>query len=162
MTTETGTRSATPAAGRAGTARALVRTAVTTTVPGLLVAVLAGLLDGRTAAGGVLVGLVLAVGVLAGGALTLDAVASVMPAAALVVALLTYTLQLLLVLAAFVALEASGELGRSLDRGWLGGTVIVVTMIWLAAQLRTFLTLRLPVYDLAAGDPGSDPGEGGH
>ena len=156
MTTETATRSATPFGARTGSARPIVRTALLTVACGLAAAVLAGLVHGRSAALGVLVGLAIAVIVLGGGALLVDAVALVMPAASLLLALLTYTLQLLVVLLAFVALEGSGLLGASLDRAWLGGTVIAATMVWLAWQLRCFLVRRLPVFDLPA------PGEGGH
>lgn len=161
VTTERTARSADTRAGRRPGARLLVRTAAVTAVLAVAGAAVAAPFEGRAAAAGALVGAALVVAVLAGGGLALDAVAGLMPAASLLVALLTFTLQVVVLLLALVALERSGLLGATLDREWLGGAVIVTTMTWLAVQVRQHMTARVPVYDLA--DDGPRPAdEGGH
>lgn len=161
MTTERPARSAVTRAGHFSGARLLVRTAVVTAALAVAGAVVAVPFEGRAAAAGALVGAALVVAVLAGGGLALDAVAGLMPTASLLVALLTFTLQVVVLLLTLVALERSGLLGATLDRQWLGGAVIVTTMTWLAVQVRQHTTARVPVYDLP--DDGPHPAdEGGH
>ena len=160
-TTDRPARSADRRAVPVSGTRLLVRSAAATAALGLLGAAVAALLDGRSAALGVVAGAALALAVLAGGSLALDGVARVLPAASLLVALLTFALQVVLVLVALVALERSGLLGTTLDREWLGGSLIGATLIWLAVQLRLHTTTRVPVFDLPpAGPPRAD--EGGH
>ncbi len=113
-------------------------------------AVLAGLLlDGTPAASGALVGALLVVFVLGLGTLAVDAVAGVMPSASLVVALLTYTLQVLLMGLAFWVLSRSGALGTTLDERWLAGTVIAGTAVWLVVQIRSATRARIPAFEPA-------------
>lgn len=169
MTTETPTRSADRGTTASAGARLLLRAAALTAMLGLVVAGVAGLVEGTAAALGALVGTALVVVVLAGGSLLLDVVAGLLPSASLLVALLTFTLQLLVVLLVLVGLERSGLLGGALDRGWLGGAVIGATMLWLAVQVRLHTTARVPAYDLPAGPPAEMPAdeprradEGGH
>ncbi|CAI9405159.1 hypothetical protein [Nocardioides sp. T2.26MG-1] len=114
-------------------------------VAGLALALVGALVAGSTAASGALVGTALVVLVFAGGSFVVDEVARVMPAASLLVALLTYTLQVLAMGLAFAALSRSGALDESLDRGWLAGAVIAGTAGWLVLQI-------------VLGDPGADPG----
>lgn len=128
--------------------RALVRAAAVSTVLGLLLAVVAALTGGSAAALGALVGTVLVVSVFAFGSLAVNLVATVMPAAALMVALLTYTLQVVVMGLAFVALNGSGLLDDQIDRAWLAGTVIAGTLAWLVAHIVLATTRRIPVYDL--------------
>ena len=71
-----------------------------------------------------------------------------MPTAALLVALLTYTLQVVLMGLLFAVLAESGALDSALDAEWLGGTVIVGTLLWLTIQIVLTTRLRIPVYDL--------------
>jgi ATP synthase protein I len=89
------------------------------------------------------------------GALTVNAVAAVSPAASLLVALLTYVLQVVAVGVVFLALDASGALGTTVDAGWVAGTVIAATLCWLVAQILAATRSRQPIYDLptAASDP---------
>ncbi len=161
MTTDRPARTADRRAVPPSGARLLVRSAASTAVLGLLGALVAGLVDGRPAALGVLVGLTLALLVLAGGSLALNSVARVLPAASLLIALLTFALQVVLVLVVLLALERSGLLGASLDREWLGAALIAATIIWLAVQLRLHTTTRVPVYDLPDPSP-RRADEGGH
>jgi len=93
----------------------------------------------------------------------LDAVAALAPAASLMVALLTYTLQVVLVGAVFVGLRRSGLLEQAIDPRWLGGTVIAATLIWLTVQVVASLRTRIPVYELGVSnrlpEPAARPSE---
>jgi ATP synthase protein I len=71
-----------------------------------------------------------------------------MPSAALVVALLTYVLQVVLMGVVFLALDQSGQLDEGIDRAWLAGTIIGGTMVWLLVQVVLETTRRIPAYDL--------------
>lgn len=134
---------------RSGVTLLLLGAAVTV-VLGLLATVLGGLVSGAAAALEVLVGTGLVVVVCTLGAILVTAVARVSPAASLLVALMTYTLQVVLLLVAFVLLERSGLLGAELHRGWLGGAVIGATVLWLVTQVTLVTTARIPAYDLRA------------
>ncbi len=127
----------------------LIGAAAAATLLGVGVAIVGGLVNGSAALGGALVGTVLAVGVFAFGVVTVHAVARVLPTASLLVAVLTYTLQVVLMALAFVALTGSGLLDDSLDRAWLGGAVIACTGVWLVTQVLLSIRRRIPVYDLA-------------
>jgi ATP synthase protein I len=112
---------------------------------------------GSAAAAGALVGALLVLFVFGVGAFAVDLVASVMPAASLLVALLTYTLQVVLMGMLFWALSSSGTLGDEVDERWLAATVIAGTLVWLAVQIRQATRARIPVYDL--GPDGRSGGE---
>ena len=116
---------------------------------GLAATVTAGLTSGSAAAGGAVVGTSLVVLVFGTSSFVVDVVAAVMPSAALLVALLTYTLQVLLMGLVFLALSRSDLLGRTLDRAWLAGSVIAATVAWLVVQVVLTTRLRIPAYDLA-------------
>ena len=147
---------------------ALVRTASATLVLGLLATLVGALASGSAAAYGALVGTLIVVGVFGFGTLTVNAVARLLPAAALMFALLTYTLQVLAMGLVFAALSGSGLLDDTIAREWLGGTVIVGTLGWLAVQIALSTSRRIPIYDLpeepapqAASAVASSAGEGG-
>lgn len=133
----------------------LLTSGAVTMVLGGLVALAGAVLDGSAAAYGALVGTGLVVVVGTGGLLLVDAVAGVLPSASLLVALLTYTLQVLVLLVAFLALERSGLVGSGIDRGWVGGAAILATFQWLLSQLLLTLRTRVPAFDL---DPEGDEG----
>lgn len=160
MTTETATRSAHRGRPAPTGARLLVRSAALTGALGLLAAAVAATLDGAPGALGVLVGTGLVLVVLLGGSLVVDAVAAVLPVASLLVALLTFGLQVLAVLVVLSALDGSGLVGATLDRGWLGGAVVGATMLWLAVQVRLHTSARIPVFDEPRTQP-VGPREGG-
>lgn len=147
MTTDTATTS------RDHGFRALVRAALVTVAVGLVLTLVGALVSGSPAAWGALVGTLLVAGVFGFGSFTVNLVATVMPAAALVVALLTYVLQVLVMGLAFYGLSGSGLLDDTLDRTWLGGTVIAGTVAWLVVQVVVATTRRIPVYDLPASAP---------
>lgn len=91
------------------------------------------------------------------GSATMAVVARVVPAASLLVALLTYVLQVVLLGLVFAALHRSGATEGDLDPRWLGVVVVVGTFGWLAALLVGFVRDRRPVYDLPAPDAASHP-----
>lgn len=126
---------------------ALVGAAGAAAAAGLVTALLGAVSD-TPAALGALVGAGLALAVLASGAFAVDAVARILPAASLLVALLTYTLQVVVLGLAFVALSGSGLLEERLDRAWLGGAVAVTTLVWVLAQVVLATRARIPAYDL--------------
>lgn len=128
--------------------RAVAAAALATTVVGALVALAGGLTSGTQAAAGAGVGLLVVLVFFGLGALVLDTVAGLAPHLSLLVALLTYTLQVVLVGLVFVGLGRSGLLGSDLDADWLGATVIAGTLTWLAAQVVITLRTRRLVYDL--------------
>lgn len=150
MTTET--RTPGPRAQDPGL-RVLVRTAAAAAVLGGTLAVVAVLASGGAALLGVLAGLVLALAVFALGALGVYLVAGVMPSASLLFALVTYTLQVVAMLAAFALLDGSGAFGSTLDRQWFGIAVIVVTGAWLVAQIVLTTRARIPAFDVPARTP---------
>ncbi len=121
--------------------------AVAAAAAGLL-AVLGALLSGSAAAYGALVGGLIAVVVLAFGAFSVNMVAGLLPAASLMVALLTYALQILGVTVVLLALDRSAAVGDTLARGWLAGAVIGGTLVWMVAQVVGATRARIPVYDL--------------
>jgi ATP synthase protein I len=129
-------------------ASVLGRGILLTLLLGAVAALVGQLVDGPSAAAGVAVGTALIVVVCAAGSFLVDAVAGLLPAASLLVALLTYTLQVLAVLVVFLGLERSDLLGSTLDRQWLGGAAIAATLVWLGTQLLLTTRQRIPAYDL--------------
>lgn len=114
---------------------------------GLLAVTTAALTAGSAAALGALVGSALVLGFFGLGASVVNAVASVSPTASLLVALLTYALEVVALGAVFVALRRSGALAGAVDRGWLGGVVIAATLVWLVSQIFAETRSRHPIYD---------------
>jgi ATP synthase protein I len=96
---------------------------------------------------GALVGLLMVAGFFGMGALTMSVVARLAPGASLLVALLTYTLQVLLLGVVFVALTGSGATEERLDPRWLGGTVVAATLTWTVVLVVGEIRGRHPVYD---------------
>jgi ATP synthase protein I len=146
QTTDTATpRTGAPRAGR----RPFVVAALVTTVVGALLVAVAALVAGSPAAYGALAGSAMVVVVLAFGAFVVDLAARVAPATSLLVALVTYTLQVGLMALLFVAVRRADVLASDVERGWLGGTVIAGALVWSVVQLRASMTTRIPVYATA-------------
>jgi hypothetical protein len=118
-----------------------------TLVAGLLTITTAALTAGSAAALGALVGTLLVLGFFGFGASVVNAVASVSPTASLLVALLTYALEVLALGAVFLALRRSGALAATVDGDWVGGVVIAGTLVWLVAQTIAEVRSRHPIYD---------------
>jgi ATP synthase protein I len=132
---------------------ALVRSLLVTLGLGVLAVAVAAATTGAPGAVGAGVGVAMVCLFFGGGALVLAVVSALSPAASLLVALLTYTLQVVLVGLVFVGLSRSGALGREVDPGWLAGTLIGGTTAWLAAQVLAHTKGRQPVYDLPSEGP---------
>jgi ATP synthase protein I len=148
MTTESHHLDPHPGPRRRGSTSLLAGAALGTLVLGGVAALLGGLLDGRDAAYAAIVGTAVVVAVFGLGSLVVDRVAGALPSAALLVALMTYTLQVVLLAALFLALSGSGLLDHGLDRRWLAGTIIGGTFVWLLAHLVLAVRVRIPVYEL--------------
>jgi len=153
MPTKPTTTSADPR--RHSGARVLVWAAVTTAGLGLVAGAVGGLVSGSAAGLGVLVGAFIAVAVFSFGSFTVHTVAGLMPAASLLFALLTYALQVLLLLLALVAIEDAGLVEDTLDRVWMVGGIIGGTLVWMVAQVVWTVRARIPVFDLPP--PGAGP-----
>jgi ATP synthase protein I len=142
MTTES---SKMPRATSAGT---LLGAASVAVGAGLVVAVVTAFVSGGGAATAALVGTGVTFGVIVFGALVVDVVSTVMPTAALIFALLTYALQLLLLLVILVAIDQSNAFSAAAESRALGIAAIAVTLTWTAAQVRLATRRRIPLYDL--------------
>lgn len=116
--------------------------------------VLGAIVTGSTGAAGAAAGGVAALLVFLLGSLLVNAVAGVVPGLSLVFALSTYTLQVLVLGLFFSVLDQRDLVGEPLHAGWLGGAIIVVTVVWLGVQVLLSTRARIPVYDLPsrAGD----------
>jgi ATP synthase protein I len=159
MTTES--TQAPRGAGAPGGVGVLLGAAVAAVVLGLLLTVVGAVTGGPAAAFGALAGTLLVVGVFAFGSVTVSAVTGLAPAASLLVALTTYTLQVVVMGLVFVALSRSGLLEETLDRRWIGGAVIAGTLAWLVAQVALVTRARIPAYDLTASQtPATSPEAG--
>lgn len=139
---------------------AVLRTSVAVAAVGVVTVAAGAVAGGASAAYGAVAGSLLVLAVLGSGSVVVDVVARVMPAASLLVALLTYTLQVVLMAAVFVALTRSGQLDDALDRRWLGGAIIAGTLAWTLVQVVLTARQRIPAYDLPAGSGARDPEAG--
>lgn len=135
----------------------LASTALVVLAVALLGALAAALTAGSAAAYGVLVGAAVVLVAFGLGATVVDQVAGLMPAASLLVALLTYVLQLVVLWVVFTELDASPLLEGTLDRTWLGATVIVGSLVWIGGQLWRATTVRILAYDLPPGEASQMP-----
>jgi ATP synthase protein I len=117
-------------------------------VAGLAMALAAWLLADATAVRSVLASTLLVVVVIGFGVFVLNTVASVMPGATVLVALVTYALQLVVMAAVVLQLVRSGMMADTLDRRWFGGGVAVATLAWMVAQIVAATKARIPLYDL--------------
>jgi len=123
----------------------------------LVLVVAASLTDGRPAVVGAASGGVLTLVVFALGVAVVGAVARLMPAASLLVALMTYALQLLVLALVVVAIQRAGVGAETLSRGWFAAGVIAVTLLWLVGQVLAATRQRIPVYDTELVDhPGGE------
>ena len=119
-----------------------------TTVLGVAAVAVAGMVSGRPGAIGAAAGVLMVCVFFGLGTFVVSAAATVAPSASLPIAMLTYLLQVMLLALAFLALSRSGALEEDVDRIWLGGTVIVGTLLWLCAHIVTTMRSRQLLYDL--------------
>jgi ATP synthase protein I len=133
---------------------AAVRSAfVGTLAAGLATAAVASVAAGGAAAAGALAGTAMVCVFFGFGAVVLNVVAALTPAISLLVALLTYTLQVTLMGVVLLALRRSGALVSAVDARWLAGAVIGGTLVWLGGQIYAHKHSREPLYDLAPTQP---------
>jgi len=142
MTTES--KQLTPSRGTG----VLLGAAAVSSVPTLLLVVAGAVVSGAPAAYGALVGGLLVLTVSAFGLFSVHVVSNLVPSAALMFAMLTYTLQVVVMALAFVALQSSGLLDDGLDRTWLAAAVIAAVLCWVVAQIVLSTKQRIPAYDL--------------
>lgn len=138
---------------------ALVAGAVTVVV----LAVVAALAEGRPAFLGASAGGVLTLVVFALGVASVSAVARVLPPASLLVALMTYVLQLLALAVCVGTIDAVVD-AATLSRGWFAAGVIAVTALWVVGQLVAATRQRIPAFethDAAPAADGPEPHPGG-
>ena len=106
---------------------------------------------------GALAGGLLALVVFLLGTTVVNAVARLMPAMSLLVAMLTYALQVIVMALVVLALVQSDLGGEPVFREWFAGAVIAVTMLWLAVQVWLFTRLRILAFDGSGqGQPGGE------
>lgn len=117
-------------------------------VAGLVMTLIAWLFADVTAVRSVAVSTLLVVVVIGFGVFTLNTVASIMPSATVLVALVTYALQLVVLAAVVLGLARNGMMDDTFDRRWFGGGVAVATLAWMIAQIVAHVRARIPVYDL--------------
>ena len=139
----------------------VTRAAAVAIVVGLLLCGIAGLSSGSSGAWGAAVGGVIAVSIFAFGSFAVDLVSRLMPAASLLFAMVTYTLQVVLMALVFVALNESGLLDREIDSEWVGIAIIVGAFVWMIVQIRVAMTARIPAFEPVSTASATVPTEGG-
>lgn len=99
--------------------------------------------------------------VMAFGTFVVHVAANAVPSLSLLVAIMTYALQIALMVAFFLLLARSGELERSIDGPWLVAGVVVASLTWSAVQIWLSSRARIPLYDLSRSSRshGQEPGE---
>lgn len=117
---------------------------------GLVLVLVGALVTGSAGAAGAAIGATMVCVVFAFGAVVLGVVALVAPAASLLVALLTYTLQVVLVGLVYMGLSGGGALDGTVDPKWLSGAVIACTLAWTTTQIVVSMRARQPIYDLGS------------
>ncbi|MFL6109474.1 MAG: hypothetical protein ACJ72L_21120 [Marmoricola sp.] len=134
MTTNTAPQDRTP--------RVLVA-AVFWVLVSIVVTAATGLSQGMTEARSALLGGGIVVAFFVFGAVVVGTAARLVPGTAVMIAMVTYTLQVVLVGLVFAALTDSSAFDSALSAGWLAAGLIVGTFAWMAGQLVT--TLRTPI-----------------
>jgi ATP synthase protein I len=130
----------------------LVRSSAGALAAGVVIALIALVVAGEAGLLAAVIGTVLVVAVLFSGALVVTVVADLMPSASLMVALMTYTLQMVLLAAVLIPLSRTQWATDHLDAPWLAAAVIAGALVWTVAQVLLATRARIPVYDLPAHD----------
>ncbi len=128
--------------------RTLVRSSAAALVTGAVVSVVALGFSGVAGLGAALIGTLVVVVVLFSGALIVTVVADLMPNASLLVALMTYTLQMVVLAVVLIPLSRSAWATAHLEAPWLAAAVIAGALVWTVAQVLLATRVRIPVYDL--------------
>lgn len=147
MTTETTQRSADP-----GTRVLVGAMLVALAVSVLVIAVAAVVGDSSAVAGAAVGGISLTV-VMAFGTYVVHVASNAVPELSLLVAIMTYALQIAMMVAFFLMLDRSGALGESIAGGWLVAGVVGASLTWSSAQIWFSTRARIPMYDLSRSGP---------
>jgi ATP synthase protein I len=131
--------------------RVVARAAGLTVLAGGVVTLAAALVHGAEPAGASALGAGLVAFVVSFGTLSLHVVASAMPKASLLVALVTYATQLAAVLLVFVAVTRGDLFAGAEARGWLAASMVLATVVWAVAHLVLTARERVPYFDLPTG-----------
>lgn len=122
----------------------------------ILVAVLFG---GEHAVTAAAVGSIVTAVVMGFGAYVVHVVAGAVPGLSLLVALFTYALQLVMMVAFFAVLSRTGEFGDAVRTPWLVAGVATAVVAWTVAQVRLTSKARILLYDLAGESGAQGSGE---
>lgn len=133
---------------RGRTPGVLVVSAVSVVATVVVVVLAAGLASGQPGAYGALVGGAIAFGFFVFGSAVVMLATRIVPQAALMMAVLTYTLQVSAVALVFSVLSRSGAMDGALSPGWLAVGVIAATVAWSLAQMVATARTRILVYDI--------------
>lgn len=111
-------------------------------------AALAGVVAGRPQVLGAVLGVAVMTGFHVFGTVTVTVVASLVPRASLMVAMLTYLLQVGVLALVLAKVQGSEERTASVDVAWCAGTVAVATVAWLGILVVRALRSVPPVDEL--------------
>lgn len=115
-----------------------------------LVTLAAWIVGGDGAVGGAAAGSFSLAVVMSFGTFVVHSVAAAMPSLSLLIALMTYALQIVMIGAFFLVLKRSDALGTTVDGTWLVVGVVVGSLTWSAGQIWLSARARIPMYDLPA------------
>ena len=149
-----------PGLRRRGTPQVLVVAGICVAVSVAVTVLVGGLASGSAGVLGAVVGGSIALCFFMFGSLVVESATRMAPQTAIVVALMTYTLQVALVAAVFAVLTSTGAVGTTLSGGWIAGGVIVATVAWTLAQLVASARARIPAYDIDLPGPPKASSEG--
>lgn len=130
--------------------RALLSSSVliATALAGLTCAVLGYVFDNAPGLYGAAIGGLLAIGFMAGGFAVLGLFSAAKPGFLMVIALLTYGLQVVALLAVYAAFSNSPSWTTAVSTAALGATVIVCSLVWTVGLLLAARRTRTLLYDV--------------
>jgi len=137
-----------PGQHRGTTPRVLLTAGASVLLVVLALSLVAALVAGSAGGLGAAAGGGLALFFLLFGSVTVYVMTALAPQMSMLVALMTFTLQVLLVAAVFYALDASGAVGETLTAGWVATGVVTAAAAWVVAQLVASARARVPAYDI--------------
>lgn len=121
---------------------------------------LGGVFGGAAGARGAAAGAIATLLTFGWGIYVVGVVSKVLPSASLLVALLTYALQLMLMGVFALAMMRVSDDGAFLAHGWIAAGVVGLALVWIAAQVVWTVRLRTLAYDLPARGSDQDPEAG--
>lgn len=121
-------------------------------VVALICMTVAGVTVGEKGVVGAAVGAVIVFLFFASSPLALGPVTKVSPQLSVFVALTFFFTKIVALVALMLVVLDPEGVGRHLDKGALGGTVIVSTLAWTVFQIRAATRTRQPLYDLDSDD----------